>query len=102
VADPFLDEIRAMRELRAKARSATPEARAVLIGVGFDNDWTFAARDAQLPPADDNWWCWLLLGGRGAGKTHAESQAIHTAVRAGVMRIGLISTTTAVLDAVNH
>jgi phage terminase large subunit-like protein len=101
VADPFLDEIRAMHELRAKARSATPEARAVLIGVGFDNDWTFAARDAQLPPADDNWWCWLLLGGRGAGKTHAESQAIHTAVRAGVMRIGLISTTTAVLDAVN-
>ena len=101
MVDPFLDEIRAMHALRAKARSATPEAHAAFIGAGFGNDWTFAAREAQLPPPDDKWWCWLLLGGRGGGKTHAESRAIHTAVRAGVMRIGLISTTAAVLDAVN-
>jgi phage terminase large subunit-like protein len=100
VVDPLFDEIRAMHALRAKARSATPEARAALIGACFGDDWTFAAREAQLPPPDDKWWCWLLLGGRGGGKTHAESQAIHTTVRAGVMRIGLISMTAAVLDAV--
>jgi phage terminase large subunit-like protein len=26
-------------------------------------------RDAQLPPPDLSW-CWLFLGGRGAGKSH--------------------------------
>ena len=38
-------------------------------------DWWFWARDDQLPPCDDvAWRVWLLLGGRGAGKTRAGAE----------------------------
>ena len=75
----------------------TPERRAELIAeLGDDRsaEWLFAARDAQLPPPDLGW-CWLFLGGRGAGKTHAGSSAIHLAVRAGLSRIHAIAPTAA-------
>jgi len=32
-----------------------------------DNSWLATARPNQLPPAGD-WFCWLLLAGRGFGK----------------------------------
>jgi phage terminase large subunit-like protein len=51
-------------------------------------------RDAQLPPLDLDW-CWLLLGGRGAGKTRSMSGAVHAAVRAGVGYIHLVAPTAA-------
>lgn len=35
--------------------------------------WGLAARDDQLPPPGD-WTCWLMLGGRGAGKTRAGAE----------------------------
>ena len=38
-------------------------------------DWEFWARDDQLPPLlaknGQDWHVWLMLGGRGAGKTRA-------------------------------
>jgi predicted phage terminase large subunit-like protein len=38
-------------------------------------DWRFWARDDQLPPGDaTDWRVWLLLGGRGAGKTRAGAE----------------------------
>ena len=38
-------------------------------------DWRFWARDDQLPPENDPVWrVWLLLGGRGAGKTRAGAE----------------------------
>jgi phage terminase large subunit-like protein len=102
-ADPFLAEARRMREVRAKLRLMQPDARAKLIAkLGDDaaDSWVFSARDDQLPPEDLDW-CWLLLGGRGAGKTRALSAAIHAAVRAGVKRIHLIAPTSADLADVN-
>jgi phage terminase large subunit-like protein len=36
-------------------------------------DWQFWARDDQLPPAGD-WSIWLMIGGRGAGKTRAGAE----------------------------
>ncbi len=54
------------------------------------DDWVFRARDAQLPPSDLSW-CWLFLGGRGAGKSHSTSAAVHMAVRAGISRIHLVA-----------
>jgi terminase large subunit-like protein len=64
-------------------------------------DWVFAARDAQLPPPDLS--CWLFLGGRGAGKSHSMSAAVHTAVRAGagIKRIHFIAPTTTDFHDVN-
>ncbi len=37
------------------------------------NDWDLWAREDQLPPRGD-WTTWLILGGRGAGKTRAGAE----------------------------
>src|SRR5262245_14723631 len=89
MADRFLREVKRMHQLRRDINEMTPEEADELIrGLGDDaaEDWVFAARDAQLPPPDLSW-CWLFLGGRGAGKSHSMSAAVHTAVRAGISRI---------------
>jgi phage terminase large subunit-like protein len=44
------------------------------------NDWSFWARDEQLPP-DGDWRVWLFLGGRGSGKTRAGAEWIAEAIR---------------------
>jgi|SRR5262249_8021694 len=97
MADRFLREVQRMHQLRQDINEMTPEEADELIrGLGDDaaEDWVFAARDAQLPPPDLSW-CWLFLGGRGAGKSHSMSAAVHMAVRAGISRIHLIAPTTA-------
>ena len=62
------------------------------LGNDAADDWVFQARNAQLPPTDLGW-CWLFLGGRGTGKSHSMSAAVHVAVRAGIKRIHLIAPT---------
>ncbi len=39
-------------------------------------DWQLAARPEQLPPGGD-WRTWLLMGGRGSGKTRAGAEWVH-------------------------
>src|SRR5579862_4794310 len=43
-------------------------------------DWLFWARDDQRIPEGD-WIYWLILAGRGAGKTRAGAEAVRTWVR---------------------
>jgi phage terminase large subunit-like protein len=103
MADRLLRAIRDMHQLRADIRAMSPESREELINSLGDeaaNDWSFQARDAQLPP-DDLDWCWLFMAGRGSGKTHSMSNAIHMGVRAGLTRINLIAPTAADYLAVN-
>lgn len=47
--------------------------------LALQHDWQIWARDDQLPPShlingDQAWHVWLLLGGRGAGKTRAGAE----------------------------
>jgi phage terminase large subunit-like protein len=49
---------------------------------GFSHLWGFWARLDQLPPKGD-WLIWLLLGGRGAGKTRAGAEWVRAAVNGG-------------------
>jgi phage terminase large subunit-like protein len=37
-------------------------------------DWTLWARPDQLPPEGDHWRNWLILGGRGSGKTRSGAE----------------------------
>lgn len=72
----------------------------------LDQDWPFWARTDQLPPqlpsAAGSWATWLLLGGRGAGKTRAGAEWVR-AVAAGAgtqgrqspVRIALVAETLA-------
>ena len=48
--------------------------------------WKFWAREAQLPPEGRDWRCWVLQGGRGAGKTKTAAETIRADVEAGRRR----------------
>ncbi|HEX5006823.1 MAG TPA: terminase family protein [Hyphomonadaceae bacterium] len=55
--------------------------------------WRLWARESQLPPEGD-WSIWLMLGGRGAGKTRAGAEWVrHLVEKRGVKRIALVGPT---------
>lgn len=56
------------------------------------HDWRFLARPAQIAP-DGEWLIWMILAGRGFGKTRTGAEWTREQVRAGAMRIGLIAPT---------
>lgn len=60
-----------------------------------DDKWLFRhARADQHPPSDKDWLIWLLLAGRGAGKTRAGSEWVHRlALKYPGCHIALISPT---------
>jgi phage terminase large subunit-like protein len=58
----------------------------------LETGWVATARPDQLPPPSD-WTFWLLLGGRGAGKTRALSEWIIQQQAQGRRHIGLVAPT---------
>jgi len=66
-ASEFADRIRKGPDLNLMAdeRKAVHKAR---------QDWLRIANDHQIPPPGDWWTVWLLLAGRGAGKTRAAAE----------------------------
>jgi phage terminase large subunit-like protein len=56
------------------------------------HDWRFLARDQQLPPEGD-WLNWLILAGRGFGKTRTGAEWVREQVKLGESRIALIAPT---------
>jgi len=58
----------------------------------LDATWDFDARRDQLPP-DGPWLTWLLLGGRGAGKTRAGAEFVRGLAFADVGPIALVGET---------
>ena len=61
----------------------------------FNNDWSRWAREAQLPPPAD-WRVWLLLAGRGFGKTRTGAETVRARVSAHTARrIALVAPTAA-------
>lgn len=59
------------------------------------HDWRFWARSTQLPP-QGNWRVWLLLAGRGFGKTRTGAEYIRARVKArSALRIALVAPTAA-------
>src|SRR5262249_38572097 len=57
-------------------------------------DWRYRARPEQLPPAG-SWRVWLLLAGRGFGKTRCGAEWVRAEVKAGRRRIALVGPTAA-------
>lgn len=56
------------------------------------HDWRFLARPEQLEP-DGDWLTWLVLAGRGFGKTRTGAEWAREQVKAGASRLGLIAPT---------
>ncbi len=72
---------------RAIARLNDGEADALLV------DWSRWARDGQLPPAG-GWRVWLMMAGRGFGKTRAGAEWMRSIAEAdGGARIALVAAT---------
>lgn len=57
-------------------------------------DWQVWARDAQIAPLGE-WFTWLVLAGRGFGKTRTGAEWVLQRVREGARRIALIAPTAA-------
>ncbi len=56
-------------------------------------NWLDCARPNQIPPSG-NWKIWLLMAGRGFGKTRTRAETLRTWIKAGICkRIALISNT---------
>ena len=62
--------------------------------VRFGYDWPAWARPAQQPPEGD-WRYWLILAGRGFGKTRAGAEWVRAQVDQGRRRIALVGRTAA-------
>ena len=45
--------------------------------LAFDADFEFWAAKGQLPPPEDGWRTWLMMAGRGFGKTRAGAEWVH-------------------------
>ena len=60
----------------------------------FEYDWRYRARPEQLPPAG-SWRVWLLVAGRGFGKTRSGAEWVRAEVKAGRRRIALVGPTAA-------
>lgn len=54
--------------------------------------WPLYARDEQLPPRT-GWTTWLLMGGRGAGKTRAGAEWIRNLASRGIGPLALVGQT---------
>ena len=71
-------------------RSLTPDQAFSIL-----HDWRFWARPNQLPPAGE-WRVWLLLAGRGFGKTRTGAELVRARAASGsARRIALVAPTAA-------
>lgn len=61
---------------RARTLASLTEAEAAALL----HDWHFWARPEQLPPAWD-WFCWVILAGRGWGKTRTGAETVRQWVK---------------------
>jgi phage terminase large subunit-like protein len=73
------------KETEARLDRLSPAERRLLAA-----DWTVAAHPGQRPPHDD-WTTWLVLGGRGGGKTRAGAEWIADRAREGAKGTGRIA-----------
>jgi phage terminase large subunit-like protein len=63
-------------------------------------DWRIWAEPHQREPEGTDWTTWLLMGGRGAGKTHAGAEWVRRLAGEGVSPIALVGETMAEAEAV--
>jgi predicted phage terminase large subunit-like protein len=77
------------QERDAWLTSLTPAAATALL-----RDWRFWARPTQLAP-DGAWLTWLILAGRGFGKTRAGAEWVLDRVADGATRVALVGRTAA-------
>ena len=81
-----------LRSLPAEKATAWLNSLTPKEAIANKYDWDFWARDNQLEPVGDDWFCWLLLAGRGFGKTRSGAEWV-LKKKETVSRIALIAPT---------
>jgi len=84
----------AIRAEWSRRCAQNPRTMQPLARENVPNDWLALAREDQLAP-DSDWSVWMMLAGRGAGKTRAGAEWVKQQVDAGAMRIALVAPTAA-------
>ncbi len=92
-----------MGQSRAEAIAALSEVERAALFKGLSeaqfvdlaHDWQFWGRPEQQIPAGDDWDKWLILAGRGWGKTRTGAETVRAWVKAGYRRIALVAATAA-------
>jgi len=59
--------------------------------LAFDAEFEVWAHDGQRPPEGDGWRVWLMMAGRGFGKTRAGAEWVHRLAMMGHKRIALVA-----------
>lgn len=59
----------------------------------FDSNFDSWARPGQLPPKGEGWRTWMMMAGRGFGKTRAGTEWVHRLARAKKIRVALVAAT---------
>ena len=75
-------------EQRARIATLSPEDL-----LSFDGWFEFWAHRGQLPPLGEGWRVWLMMAGRGFGKTRAGAEWIHRLALSRPVRIALVGAT---------
>src|SRR3990170_3427755 len=85
------------RELMILLSKADPEERKRIIAsitphdlLMLDADFESGAQDGQIQPLGEGWRVWLMMAGRGFGKTRAGAEWIHKLAWARPVRIALV------------
>src|SRR6516162_5665366 len=87
---------RRRRSIAAAARWRMANPFAAQLADALENSWPAVARPNQLPPPGDWWQIWLLLAGRGFGKTRTLAEWVCQQAASGqASRIALIAATAA-------
>lgn len=85
----------------AERLAALPDAQRATMIAGMDpkaiaHHWPFWARPAQMAPDGQEWRVWLVMAGRGFGKTRAGAEWVRACAEAdGRLRIALVAATMA-------
>ena len=59
--------------------------------LAFDAAFEIYAREGQWPPRHEGWRVWLMMAGRGFGKTRAGAEWIHDLAKQRGLRIALVA-----------
>src|SRR5882672_8035314 len=96
ISMPQAPRYQRLRITGAKERRSMVNSFAALLVDALENSWSALARPNQLPPSSTWWQIWLLLAGRGFGKTRTLAEWVCGQAASGqASRIALVAATAA-------
>lgn len=89
--DSAAHSLRLLRARSEEERRRIINSMSVRDALCYDADFENWAHESQLPPSGDGWRVWMMMAGRGFGKTRAGAEWIHRlATKRAGLRIALV------------